>query len=246
MRRTVLISSTLLLAPLVAATATPSSAAERTSTIVRGVVTDSAGNGVPNITVAPREVPAIGHEAVRTDANGRYSVRVRLTEDTIPDVNVCAAGETAGNVTPKLRPTPADLAHNTHCTQEYIDLPSAATHTVDLTIYRRSTLSGTITDVKGKPIAGARVVGCPWYYGALGSDLPDRGDFTVTDSRGRYSLSLPAGGNGLTVTRSGYYDVLYDGIGCDSLMQDPPLFLKLEKTLRGIDVKLTRKPAATS
>lgn len=249
MRRLPLFSTALLAGALLTGTAAPVLAApsvEPTSAVVKGVVRNSAGTPVPNVTVVPRFESFAGKIATRTDSQGRYAVRVSFAKDSdFRQVNVCAAGETARNVTPTVSPTATDLRYNTHCTLEQVDLPSAPTHTVDLTIYRRSVLSGSVKDAKGAPVAGARVVGCPTPRGGMGG-TPDRGDVTMTNENGRYTLSMPAGGTALSVSKTGYRTFLWDGVACGGpFTSDPPLVLKLEKNLTGVDVILLKKAGTT-
>lgn len=245
MRRTTLLATALLAGPVLIGAAAPAVAAtsaEPTSAVVRGVVKDSAGRPAANVTVVPRSPDFGSTIAVRTDSRGRYSATVPFSKIPEPqDVVLCAAGDTATRNYPKLLASSQDLAFNSTCTSPSIDLLSAPTHTVDITVHRRSVLSGTVKDAKGKPVVGAKVVGCPWATNPR--IVVDRGDSTLTDSNGRYSLSMPAGGAALTVTKAGYVKQNYAGIECYSPGEEPPLFLQLEKNLAGVDVVLQKRVA---
>ena len=248
MRRTVLLAAALLAAPVLgaAAPAVAATSVEPTSAIVRGVVADPAGRPLANITVVPRSPDFGSKMAVRTDARGRYTMTVPFSKVSEPDsVILCAAGDTGPRNYPKLQASSQDLAFNSTCSTPAINLLSAPTHTVDLTLHRRSVLSGYVKDAAGKPVVGATVVGCPWALNPR--DVVDRGDSTMTDSNGRYSLSMPAGGAALSVTKTGYVKQWYKGIECyDPAAEKQPLFLELGKNLGGIDVTLRKRTTTTS
>lgn len=226
------------------AVATPAFAADTTA-VVRGVVTDSAGKPVPGVSVVAREVPFDGRAATLTDSAGRYELQVTTPED-FSFVNVCAGGDQALRVAGTQRPTSTDLVYNSYCTPYYLDLASAPHHVVDLTVYRRGTLRGTVTDPAGAPVAGAKVVGCVQFNGGLGGDVPDPGDTTTTAADGTYALSMPAGRVGVTVTRTGYKKSVYAGTTCGNPRYDPlpPTVMPKEQDLDGIDVELTPQKAS--
>lgn len=232
-----------LLAALVVAGAVPAVAGTTaTPAVVRGVVTDSAGRPVANVTVVPRLVPFLGGSAVRTDARGRYAFTVS-DPNGFTDLSICAACDQALRVNPKVSPTPQDLLYNSVCSAVVdVDTPQ----TVDLTVLRRSAVRGTVTTAEGRPVANAKVVGCPWNDRPNDSDPPDRGDTTLTDARGRYTLSMPAGGAALTVSRSGYLTTRYDDVVCSDPDASPPITVTAEKAVTGIDVTLQRVGGRTA
>lgn len=78
---------------------------------------------------------------------------------------------------------------------EHVTLNAGDNITVDflLTLLKKYTVSGTVTDKDGNPISGARV------------DAGD-GDYVTTEADGAYSLSLYEGDQTLTVTKNFYFE----------------------------------------
>lgn len=78
---------------------------------------------------------------------------------------------------------------------EHVTLNAGDNITVDflLTLLKKYTVSGTVTDKDGNPISGARV------------DAGD-GDYVTTEADGAYSLSLYEGDQTLTITKNFYFE----------------------------------------
>lgn len=213
------------------------------SATVRGVVTDAAGKPVANITVVARQVPFPAAVAVRTDARGRYAFTLTNQPAGFTDYNICAAGNQARIVSPPVSMTAADLLYNRRCSAP-VDIEAAPSYTVNLRLTRRSVVSGVVTDTQGDPVMGALVVGCPWDHSADGSDTPDVGDTTLTDSRGRYRLSMPSGDAAVSATKEGYTRALYKGVRCNAPGATPPLDVKPATPIRDVDLLMQRRPVS--
>lgn len=246
MRRPHLLVATLAatLSAVLVAGATPAVAAGTADTPtakVRGVVTDAAGKPVANVTVAARLVPFPGAVAVRTDSRGRYSFTVTDQPSGFTEYNICAAGNTARQIFPEILPTAQDQQFDRVCS-DTIDIEAAASYTVDLTVARRATVSGVVTDDQGVPMANVQVVGCPWEppSGEM-VDGPDVGDKTLTDSRGRYTLSMPSGKASVSASKEGYRTVYYQRVRCNDPEAEAPLVIQSATAVKNIDLKIRLK-----
>ena len=142
---------------------------------VNGTVTNASGP------VAGATVTAYGPTSVQTtttDASGNYSVAV---EEGFVGLEYSAPG------------------HGVH--SEFVEATAGNTTRVDVTLREPGTITGTVVDENGDPIAGATVD----VWG------PSSGQ-TTTDASGNYSLSVGAGEYAVEIRASGYPSRIVRGV----------------------------------
>ena len=161
---------------------------------IGGVIRDEAGKPISGATVYVRadaqidnggavEYTNVFDYPAKTDAEGRWTCN-RIPEDA------------AGVETRLVHPDYA--SDNAYSDTPEPPLDRLRNRTAVMIMKRGATISGTVRDGSGKPIAGARV--------KLGIDrwgLPER-PLTRTDAEGRYRLQVEPGSHVLTVVAEGF------------------------------------------
>jgi protocatechuate 3,4-dioxygenase beta subunit len=146
--------------------------------VIYGYATDSAGNPIADVGVSAYSGP--DNDSDGTGSCGRY--RLTLHE---PGTYSLAASKPGCSTVPTrtmviIPPSRADV--------DFVLAPAAGIPSV----------SGVVRDGNGQPVASAEVVACP-----------DGGGYcvdTVTDSAGRYSMTVPAGTHNLSARLYCYMD----------------------------------------
>jgi protocatechuate 3,4-dioxygenase beta subunit len=168
---------------------------------ISGTVVDArTGTPVPSVEVVFRSER--GEEAVQAGADGRYTITLERGRYRafVRDESVLSVGRPQG---PRLPSLPsAEVAGVPDEGLMPIIVATADADAVDLSVVRGGTITGQVTDTRGKAIAGAvvRARGGGWRP-ALGTDVAE------TDTSGRFTLHLPAGGYVLEATHDQFAGV---------------------------------------
>lgn len=169
-------------------------------TIAGTVVDAREGTPVPSVEVVFRSES--GEQTVQAGADGRY--RITLARGRyrafVRDESVLSVGRPEG---PRLPTLPsADVAGVPDEGLMPIIAAVSDADAVDLSVVRGGTITGQVTDTRGRAIAGAVVrARGGGFRPALGTDVAE------TDAQGRFELHLPAGGYVLEATHERFAGV---------------------------------------
>ncbi len=223
---------TALVAVLLLAAVPPSAIAAVGTAAIAGTVTDDGGVGIANVEVhvhAPA-LPATNASAT-TAADGTYEIR-----GLVPDSYVVAFGTAEHGLN-----YVAEVYDNapTQSAATMVELAEGQTATgVDAELAHGASISGTVTDEPGAPVAGLHVV-------AFTAGLP--AFHASTDAAGHYTVNgLPAGSYTVRFSASStftyveeYWDDSHDW------HQVTPVPLAAAEARTGIDAVLTRAAAVS-
>lgn len=175
-------------------------AADGDVTIAGTVVDARTGTPVPSVEVVFRG--DTGEQTVQAGTDGRYSITLARGRYRafVRDETVLSVGRPEG---PRLPTLPsADVAGVPDEALMPIVVAVSDADAVDLSVVRGGTITGQVTDTRGRPIPGAavRARGGAWRP-ALGTDIAE------TDAAGRFELHLPAGGYVLEATHEQFAGV---------------------------------------